>query len=86
MGSPPCDVWFRFKRVPLHVWREETFSLLGKCMGSLIEVDPFTYRKDNLLFGRVKVARDPNQKLPHKLNLWLDDLCVPIEVGVGKGR
>lgn len=43
-------------------------------------MDPVTSRKDNLLFRSVKVARDLNQKLPQRLNLWLDDLCVPIEV------
>ncbi|KAJ8644802.1 hypothetical protein MRB53_006550 [Persea americana] len=69
MGSPLSDTWIRIYGVPLHVWREETFSLLGECLGSLIEVDPVTSRKDNLLFGRVKVARDPNLKLPQRLPL-----------------
>ncbi|KAJ8626716.1 hypothetical protein MRB53_020023 [Persea americana] len=40
LGSPPCEVWIRLKGVPLHVWRAETFSLLGEYLGSMLEVDP----------------------------------------------
>ncbi|XXG67593.1 hypothetical protein AAC387_Pa06g0901 [Persea americana] len=54
LGSPPCEVWIRLKGVPLHVWRAETFSLLGEYLGSMLEVDPATSRMENLLFERVK--------------------------------
>ncbi|KAJ8617639.1 hypothetical protein MRB53_013825 [Persea americana] len=64
----------------LHVWRIETFSLLGECLGSVLEVGPATARKENLLFGRVKVAGNLLQDLPQRLHLWLDDLCMPIDV------
>lgn len=80
LGSPPSEVWIRLRGVPLHVWCEETFSLLGDCVGSTVEVDPFTSKKEMMLYGRVKVTRDVNQRLPQSIYLWLDDLCVPIEV------
>lgn len=80
MGSPPSDTWIRLRGVPLHVRREEIFSLLGECLGSLKKVDPVTSGKDNLLFGRVKVARDPSHKLHWRLYLWLQDRCIPIDV------
>ena len=84
LGSPSHDVWVRFKGVPLHVWREETFSLLGDCVGSTVGVDPATAKKQMLLFGRVKVARDINQTLLLRIFLYLEDLCLPIEVELEK--
>lgn len=69
MGSPPRDIWIRFKGVPLHVWREETFSLLGDCVGSTVEVDSVMTNKEMLLFGWVKVARDVNQSIPKKVSM-----------------
>lgn len=36
--------------------------------------------KEMLIYGRVKVSRDANQKLSQRNYLWLDDLCVPIDV------
>ena len=79
LGSPHCEVWIRLKGGRLHVWRIETFSLLGECLGSVLEVGPATARKENLLFGRVKVAGNLLQDLPQRLHLWLDDLCMPID-------
>lgn len=46
-----------FKGVPLQGWREETFSLLGDCVGSSVKVDPGTVRKEMLLFGGLKSCR-----------------------------
>lgn len=47
---------------------------MGDCIGSSVEVDPTTVRKEMMLYGRVKVLRD----------LWLDDICVPIDVEMEK--
>lgn len=69
LGSPPSEVWIRLRGVPLHVWREETFFLLGDYVGSTVEVDPFTSKKEMLLYGRVKVTRDVNQRLPQSIYL-----------------
>lgn len=82
LGSPPRDCWVRFRGVPLHVWSEDIFSLLNDYVGSTIEVDPLTSRKEFLLFGRVKIARDTNQTPPRKISLQLEDLCVPIAVAL----
>lgn len=54
LGSPPRETWIRFIGVPLHVCREETFSLLGDCVGSTIEMNSTMIQKEMLLFGRVK--------------------------------
>lgn len=82
LGSLACNIWVRFKGVLLHVWREEIFSLLGDCMRSTLEVDPAIAKKQVLLFGRVKVARDINQRLPQRVFLYSNDLFLPIEVEV----
>ena len=37
-----------------------------------------------LIYGRMKVSRDANQKLSERIYLWLDDLCVPIDVEMEK--
>lgn len=39
LGSPPCEVGIGLRGVPLHVWRAETFHLLGECLGAVIVVD-----------------------------------------------
>ncbi|XXG46623.1 hypothetical protein AAC387_Pa02g1423 [Persea americana] len=80
LESPPCDVWIRFKGVSSRLWSEETFSLLADCVGTTMEVDPATARMEMHLFGRGKVSRDVNQCLPQRMFLWLDELCLPIEV------
>lgn len=85
LGSPPRDCWVRFRGVPLNIWREDIFSLLDNYVGSTIEVDPLTSRKEFLLFGRVKIARDTNQTPPRKISLRLEDLCVPIAVALVGG-
>ncbi|XXG49575.1 hypothetical protein AAC387_Pa02g3726 [Persea americana] len=79
LGSPPLDCRVRFRGVPLHVWKEEILSVT---VDSIIEVDPLTSKKEFLLFGRVKIARDTNQTVPQKIYLWLEDLCVPIALGL----
>lgn len=38
--------------------------------------------KEMLIYGRVKVSRDANQKLSQRIYLWLDDLCVPLDVEI----
>lgn len=81
LGSLACDILVKFEGV-LHVWREEIFSLLGDCMRSPLEVDPAITKKQVLLFGRVKVARDISQRLPQRVFLYLDDLYLLIEVEV----
>ncbi|XXG68639.1 hypothetical protein AAC387_Pa06g1680 [Persea americana] len=79
LGIPTCEVWIIFKGVPQHVWRERTFSL-AEYVGSIVGVDPLTPNKEMLIYGRVKVSKDANQKLPQRIYLWLDDLCAPIDV------
>lgn len=82
LESLACDILVKFEGVLLHVWREEIFSLLGDCMRSTLEVDPAIAKKQVLLFGRVKVARDINQRLPQRVFLYLDDLYLLTEVEV----
>ena len=36
--------------------------------------------EENLLFQRVKVARDLYKELRQRICLWLDDMCLPIDV------
>lgn len=53
---------------------------LGDCVGSTVEVDPATSRQEMLLFGRVKDRRNIYHGFPTRVKLWLEDLCMPIEV------
>ena len=53
---------------------------MGDCVGSTVEVDPLASKKEMMLYGRVKVTRDVNQRHLQRTYLRLDDLCVPIDV------
>ena len=55
---PTGEVWLRFIGVPLHVWREGVFRILGNCVGRTLEVDHRKTQQENLLFGRVKLLQD----------------------------
>ncbi|KAJ8615144.1 hypothetical protein MRB53_034516 [Persea americana] len=80
IARPPRAVWLRFRGVPLHVWTEGIFRLLGDCVGKTLEVDIRTVKQEFLLFGRVKVKRDDFWNLLKEIILWLDDLRVPLKV------
>ena len=53
IGRPPQAVWLRFRGVPLHVWTEGIFELLGDFVGRTLEEDIKTIQQEFLLFGRV---------------------------------
>lgn len=81
-GEAPGEVWLRFKGVPLYVWREGVFKLLGDCVGQTLEVDHRTIQQEDLFYGRVKVLLDDTRELPEEISLWLDDIQVPVKVEV----
>ena len=81
-GEAPGDVWLRFKGVPLYVWREGVFKLLGDCVGQTLEVDHRTIQQEDLFYGRVEVLLDDTRELPEEISLWLDDIQVPVKVEV----
>ena len=83
LGRPPGGVWLQFIGVPLQVWREGVFKLLGDCVGQTLEVDRRTIQQEDLLFGRVKVLRDEIRSLHKEILLCLDDIQVPVKVEEG---
>lgn len=67
MGFPPRPCWIKIKNMPLHVWHEEVFKLLGECLGHTVEVDKNTAQKEHLKDGRIKVLLDGRTPLPTTL-------------------
>ena len=61
---------------------KKSFHFLGDCVGSTVEVDPATSSQEMLLFRRVKVKSDIHHGFPSRVDLWLEDLRLPIEVEI----
>ncbi|XXG42365.1 hypothetical protein AAC387_Pa01g2666 [Persea americana] len=80
IGSPPSFWWVRLYGVPLQVWREGVFRLLGGCLGQTVEVDDNTMSKEVLSHRRVKIMARKVCKLPKEIHLWVDDLQFSILV------
>lgn len=80
IGSPPSFRWVRLYGVPLQVWREGVFRLLGGCLGQTVEVDDNTMSKEVLSHRRVKIMAGKVCKLPKEIHLWVDDLQFSILV------
>lgn len=59
---------------------KKSFRFLGDCVGSTVEVDPVTSNQEMLLFRRVKVKSDIHHGFPSRVDLSLEDLCLPTEV------
>lgn len=80
IGSPPCPRWVKISGVPLQVWREWVFRLLGGCLGRTVEVDPNTISKEVLTHGRLKILAWKICKLPKEICLWVEDLQFTVVV------
>ena len=80
IGSPPSFWWVRLYGVPLQVWREGVFRLLGGCLGQTVEVDDNTMSKEVLSHRRVKIMARKVCKLPKEIHLWVEDLQFSILV------
>lgn len=61
--------WLKISGVPMHTWREGIFRLIGKCVGSTLEVDPRTSSKEIITHGRVKEMFGKISKLSRKVPL-----------------
>lgn len=61
LGPPPCPSWVRVKGIPLHVWHEEVFRLIGNCLGRTVEIDErIRSMEGDLQRGRIKVLLNKN--------------------------
>eukprot|EP00268_Persea_americana_P002365 TRINITY_DN10711_c0_g2_i1.p1 TRINITY_DN10711_c0_g2~~TRINITY_DN10711_c0_g2_i1.p1 ORF type:complete len:318 (-),score=66.73 TRINITY_DN10711_c0_g2_i1:542-1495(-) len=85
-GPPATTVWVRIKGVPLQVWHEEVFKLLGYCLGRTVEVDSGTVHKDSLREGRVKVLLDTTGTMTDRLKIWVEELLFTVGVELEEER
>lgn len=64
----------KIQGVPLHVWDEEIFSLIGNCLGRTVEIDHQTSNKKCLEAGRVKVLLDKSVSLTKSVPIWAEEV------------
>lgn len=74
MGSPPTPVGLKILGVPLHVWDEEIFSLIGNYLGRTVEIDRWTANKECLEARRVKVLLDKSVSLTKSVPIWAEEV------------
>lgn len=53
LRRPPSSSWTRFYSVVLHAWRSVIFNMLGSSLFSMVEAEPGTSNRKELLFGHV---------------------------------
>lgn len=82
LDPPPSPSWVRVKGVPLHVWDEEVFRLVGNCLGRTAEIDGYTSSMVNLQEGRIKVLLNKTLSLPCSVLIWVNDLKFSISIEV----
>lgn len=74
IGRPPSPCWLKVAGVPLPVWSEGVFRLVGDCSGRTMEVDKKPSALKVLYHGRVEVLLEESQEFPSFVLLWIDDL------------
>lgn len=73
-GPLPTPIWVTMKVVPLHIWHEEAFRMIGNCIGCTMEVDQKTNAKEVLEEGKIKVVLENVTSLPMSLHLWVEEI------------
>lgn len=79
-GHPARPTWVGMCGVPVQVWNEEVFQLLGNCINWNFFVDSQTEQRKNLEVGRVKVFLNKSGSLPLIVPLWVEDLMFFVEI------
>lgn len=64
LGRPVQPTWVGMHGVPVQVWNEVVFRLLGNCIGRPLLVDSQTAQRNNLEVGTVKVFLNKSDSLP----------------------
>lgn len=53
---PRRCVWLQVYGIPLHVWHEELFKMLGNLFGVFVDFDEDTILRNRLDFARIKIS------------------------------
>lgn len=64
LGPPPRPLWVHVKGLPLHIWHEKVFDLIGEFLGRAVKVDWRTVEEVDLQWGRIKVILNKTVSLP----------------------
>lgn len=70
----PRPLWVRVKGVPLHIWHEKVFLLIGEYLGRAMKVDCRTVEEVDLHCGRIEVVMNKMVSLPLHFPVWVEGI------------
>ncbi|KAJ4827877.1 hypothetical protein Tsubulata_039670 [Turnera subulata] len=78
--------WVEVRGLPLHVWSQECFELIGSAFGSLVRVHSMTEHRQNLSAANLEIITDHGGIIVKALELKVLGQSYNVEVVEGHGK
>lgn len=75
-------IWVIFKKLPIELWDDEGFNIIGSSVGNQLFTDKLTQEKKRINYARICVELDIKWKYPNTVMVVVDNrkaYSLPIE-------